>query len=117
MNNTIEVLEGIRTEVTLLLSYFEDDRVEVLLHKNDIRLSPDSGKALTKAIDNEKALESSSDVLPEKMLTGKPPIQGNWGNGIIDGFNQAIDLCQIVLAKQILKVAELEAKIKENPKE
>jgi len=117
MNNTIEVLEKIK-------KYYAQDTIQ----------STETGskrfKALTIAIDTLKAVESA-EGLPEKReypsgcsyeeeyeegydCSNKCDgcIHG-FEKGKVQGFNQAIDLYQKVLAKQILKVKELEAKIKD----
>ena len=109
MNNTIEVLEFIRKKYLVGDEWY---------------------KALTKAITTLKVLESA-EGLPEKReypsgcsyeeeyeegydCSNKCDgcIHG-FEKGKVQGFNQAIDLCQKVLAKQILKVKELEECIRD----
>ena len=114
MNNTIEVLEEIIKDETRFRGYEGIGKKQI--------------NALTKAI---ATLTESADGLLEKReypsgcsyeeeyeegydCSNKCDgcIHG-FEKGKVQGFNQAIDLCQKVLAKQILKVERLEAKIKE----
>jgi len=60
---------------------------------------------LDKAIADEKALESASDVLPEKIA---PAVMTDKAWSHAEGFNEAILIAEPILAKQILKVKELE---------
>ena len=114
MNNTIEVLEEIIKDETRFRGYEGIGKKQI--------------NALTKAI---ATLTESADGLLEKReypsgcsyeeeyeegydCSNKCDgcIHG-FEKGKVQGFNQAIDLYQKVLAKQILKVERLEAKIKE----
>lgn len=93
--NNIEVLKNIR--------YFIDCDTKQKGEQKKIWLN-----TLDIAISALKALEEAEGVLPKKMLTGKPPIQANWGNGIIDGHNTAVDFYTPVVAKLLLRIKELE---------
>ena len=95
MNNTIEVLEKELNSCKICKadnSVQEEERQQLI-------------KAYTHAIATLKAVESAGG-LPEKRNSS------NRSRDVMhhtDGFNNAIDLCQIVLAKQILKVEEAQS--------
>jgi len=99
MNNTIEVLQRLLDNPDAYGVYGE------------------IANAFTKAIANEKAVESA-EGLPEKLplpsfaLKMSQKERNEMNNRIVER-NRILDLCQIPYAKQILKVKELEAKIKE----
>jgi len=97
MNNTIEVLEEIK-------KYYAQDIIR------GTETGSKRFKAIDKAIADEKALESASDVLPEKIA---PAVMTDKAWSHAEGFNEAILIAEPILAKQILKVKELEAKIKD----
>jgi len=96
MNNTIEVLQEIR-------KYYAQDIIR--------GIGPGSKRfdAINQAIANEEALESAGDMLPEKSKDEH--FVGGYVKPASEGFNQAIDLCHPILAKQILKVKGLEKSI------
>ena len=109
MNNTIEVLEELLYEA----EHAYDNCVEGM--KEDWGEKID---ALTKAITTLKALESAADELPEKKDADWHINGSEYGrcdeyfcSDMSEGFNQAIDLCHPILAKQILKVKGLEKSI------
>ena len=85
MNNTIQVLESIGKKYLI---------------------GAEGYKAINKAIATLKAVESAEDMLPDDAYIEK----------YTDGSPSAFSIrnhCQPIFAKQILKVEELEAKIKD----
>jgi len=120
MNNTIEVLEELLYEA----EHAYDNCVEGM--KEDWGEKID---ALTKAITTLKVLESADGLLEKREYPSGCSYEEEYEEGYdcsnkcdgcihgfekgkVQGFNQAIDLYQKVLAKQILKVKELEAEAK-----
>ena len=108
MNNIIEVLQEIK-------KYYAQDTIR------GTETGSKRFKAITKAIANEKVLESAEGLLEKKgaeteqeadKLTKDCPYTCKTCGTSPYHFdfvtNQAIDLCQRVLAKQILKVEALE---------
>ena len=95
MNDTIEILEEIR-------KYYAQDIIR------GTETWSKRFKAITKAIANEKVLESA-EGLPEKKTTDEFNYEKESQRRIaMYEHNDTIDLCQKVLAKQILKVEALE---------
>ena len=117
MNKTIEVLEEIK-------KYYAQDIIR------GTETGSKRFKAITKAIATLKVLESADGLLEKREYPSGCSYEEEYEEGYdcsnkcdgcihgfekgkVQGFNQAIDLYQKVLAKQILKVERLEAKIKE----
>ena len=106
MNNTIEALEEIK-------KYYAQDIIR------GTETGSKRFKAIEKAISNEKVLEIAGDMLPSYESGGRADedipddkehaYSLGYGDGQIDYKHKA----EPVLAKQILKVKELEAEIKE----
>jgi len=92
MNNTIEVLESIGKKYLI---------------------GAEGYKAINKAIATLKAVESAGDMLwkePGKVTWDKDDFTAECE---FKGFSKGVDWMKPILAKQILKVEELEAKIKD----
>ena len=95
MNNTIETLEEIK-------KYYAQDIIR------GTETGSKRFKAIDKAIANEKALESAEDELwkePGKVTWDKDDFTAECE---FRGFGKGVDWMKPILAKQILKVEELE---------
>ena len=98
MNNTIEVLQEIK-------KYYAQDIIR------GTETGSKRFKAITKAIANEKALESAEDELwkePGKVTWDKDDFTAECE---FRGFGKGVDWMKPILAKQILKVKGLEKSI------
>jgi len=109
MNNTIEVLEDYVDLINKYIENCKNPQVWVL-GANDIKYGTKLKKALTKAIATLKAVESAGDELPKKRDC--PRYGATYDSELetkVNTFNEALELFEPILAKQILKNKEAQS--------